>query len=138
MYKKYNEFKGKFVTYLELLCLHRTILGIMENLNDLICKGTKDYRESLLKVQDFNYTKVLAKICSIPSNSGNIVENHIEFDMLKSIYQDTLYFNHVFDIFNGGQGIYGLFSKDTNVSMQSYKMPFIVNDKKFSKRFELF
>lgn len=110
----------------------------MENLNDLICKGTKDYRESLLKVQDFNYTKVLAKICSIPSNSGNIVENHIEFDMLKSIYQDTLYFNHVFDIFNGGQGIYGLFSKDTNVSMQSYKMPFIVNDKKFSKRFELF
>lgn len=50
LYKRYNEFKGKFVTYLELLCLHRSILGIMENLNDLICKGTKDYRESLLKV----------------------------------------------------------------------------------------
>ena len=47
----------------------------MENLNDLICKGTKDYRESLLKVQDYNYTKILGKICSVPSKSGNIVEN---------------------------------------------------------------
>ena len=50
LYDKYQIFKGKFVTYLELLCMHRSLFGIMENLNDLICKGTKDYRESLLKV----------------------------------------------------------------------------------------
>jgi hypothetical protein len=84
----------------------------MENLNDLICKGTKDYRESLLKVQDFNYTKVLAKICSVPSKTGTVIDNHIDFDMLKIIYQDVLYFNHVFDIFNSGKGIYGLFKKN--------------------------
>jgi hypothetical protein len=105
-------FKGKFVTYLSLLCMHRSLFGIMENLNDLICKGTKDYRESLLKVQDFNYTKVLAKICSVPSKTGTVIDNHIDFDMLKIIYQDVLYFNHVFDIFNGGKGIYGLFKKN--------------------------
>ena len=50
LYSNYKLFKGKFVTYLELLCMHRSLFGIMENLNDLICKGTKDYRESLLKV----------------------------------------------------------------------------------------
>jgi hypothetical protein len=50
LYNKYQNFKGKYVTYLELLCMHRSLFGIMENLNDLICKGTKDYRESLLKV----------------------------------------------------------------------------------------
>ena len=30
--------------------MHRKIFGIIENLNDLICKGTKNYRESLLRV----------------------------------------------------------------------------------------
>ena len=27
--------------------MHRAYFGIMENLNELICKGTKDYRESV-------------------------------------------------------------------------------------------
>jgi hypothetical protein len=50
LYKKWEYFKGKYVSYLELLCMHRSYFGIMESLNDLICKGTKDYKESLLKV----------------------------------------------------------------------------------------
>jgi hypothetical protein len=50
LFKRWDFFKGKFVTYFELLSMHRAYFGIMENLNDLICKGTKDYRESLLKV----------------------------------------------------------------------------------------
>jgi len=86
LYNKWEYFKGKFVSYLELCCMHREYFGIMESLNDLICKGTKDYKESLLKVQDYNQTKILAKICSVPSKSGNIVENYIYFDMLKAIY----------------------------------------------------
>ena len=50
LFKRWDFFKGKLVTYFELLSMHRAYFGIMENLNDLICKGTKDYRESLLKV----------------------------------------------------------------------------------------
>ena len=82
--------------------MHRAYFGIMESLNDLICKGTKDYKESLLKVQDYNQTKILSKICSIPSKSGNIVENYLYFDMLKAIYQDGLFYNHLLDVINGG------------------------------------
>ena len=50
IYKNEKIFGGKFSSYFELVCLHRVVFGIMENLNDLICKGTKDYKDSLLKV----------------------------------------------------------------------------------------
>ena len=52
--------------------------------------------------------------------------------MLKSVYEDVLFYNHVIDIINGGKGMYGLFSSAAN--MQSYKIPFIVNIKKFTKK----
>jgi hypothetical protein len=79
----------------------------------------------------------MAKICSVPSKSGNIVENLIHFDMLRAIYEDALIYNHLLDYINGGKGMYGLFSKDSssNISMNSYKSPMIVNKAKFTKRF---
>lgn len=67
----------------------------------------------------------MGKICSVPSNSGDIVENVIYFDMLRSIYEDALLYNHVLDMINDGKGMYLLFSSTEN--MQSYKIPFIVN-----------
>ena len=51
----------------------------------------------------------MSKICSVPSKSGRISDNMIHFDMLKSIYEDVLFYNHVFDIINGGKGMHGLF-----------------------------
>ena len=50
--------------------MHISYFGIMENLNELICKGTKDYKESVEIVKDFNFTKILTRICSVPSKSG--------------------------------------------------------------------
>jgi hypothetical protein len=50
LFKRWDYFKGKYVSYSELLSMHKSYFGIMESLNDLICKGTKDYRESLMKV----------------------------------------------------------------------------------------
>ena len=32
--------------------------------------------------------------------------------MLKIIFQDIFYYNHIWDIYNGGKGIYGLFSSN--------------------------
>ena len=111
--------------------MHRSYFGIMESLNELICKGTKDYKESLIKVQDYNFTKILSKICSVPSKSGNIVENIIYFDMLRSIYEDVLFYNHMLELVNGGKGMYGLFSKNNTATTQSYKIPLVVNYRKF-------
>jgi hypothetical protein len=44
----------------------------------------------------------LAKKGSVPSKSGNIVENYIYFDMLKAVYEDALFYNHLLDVINGG------------------------------------
>ena len=32
--------------------------------------------------------------------------------MLKSIYEDAIFYNHILDLVNGGKGMYGLFSKN--------------------------
>lgn len=88
------------------MSMHRSKFKILKNLNDLLCKGSKDYKESLSSVQDFNSTKIMSRICSVPSKNGDITQNRIYFDMLKIINVDIVIFNHVFDIFNGGNGLH--------------------------------
>ena len=60
--------------------------------------------------------------------------------MIKAIYEDSLIYNHLLDYINGGKGMYGLFSKDSssNISLNSFKNPIIVNSSKFTKRFSKF
>lgn len=89
----------------------------MENLNDLLCKGSKDYKESLATVQDFNSTKIMTRICSVPAKNGDITQNRIYFDMLKIINLDIQIFNHTFDIFNGGKGLHATFEAGGNQMM---------------------
>ena len=96
------------------MSMHRSKFGIMENLNDLLCKGSKDYKDSLSTVQDFNTTKIMTRICSVPSKNGDITQNRIYFDMLKIIILDIEQFNHVFDIFNGGMGLHADFKCNLN------------------------
>lgn len=78
----------------------------MENLNDLLQKGSKDYKESLATVQDFNSTKIMTRICSVPASNQDTTQNRIYFDMLKIINLDIMIFNHIFDMFNGGEGLH--------------------------------
>jgi archaellum component FlaF (FlaF/FlaG flagellin family) len=72
LYTFWTKYQGKNVSYFELMSMHRQKFGIMENLNDLLCKGSKDYKESLATVQDFNCTKIMTRICSVPSKNGDI------------------------------------------------------------------
>lgn len=101
--------------------MHRSRFKIMENLNDLLCKGSKDYKESLATVQDFNSTKIMTRICSVPSQNGDITQNRIYFDMLKIIIMDIKIFNHIFDMFNGGEGIHAEFKEDGKKNRQQMK-----------------
>lgn len=72
LFDDWTKYQGSYVTYVELMSMHRTRFRIMENLNDLLCKGAKDYKESLATVQDFNSTKIMTRICSVPSRNGDI------------------------------------------------------------------
>ena len=112
--KDWNKYKGMHTTYIELMNMHRTKFKIMENLNDLLCKGSKDYKESLSTVKDFNSTKTMTRICSVPSKDNDITQNKLYFDMLKIIKLDIEIFNHIFDRFNGGLGLHGNFEINKN------------------------
>lgn len=45
-----QEYGGKFMTLIELMVMHRKIFSIIDNLHDLCCKGTKDYKQALANV----------------------------------------------------------------------------------------
>jgi len=51
----------------------------------------------------------MTRICSVPSVDGDITKNRIYFDMLKIIILDIRLYNHIFDRFNGGQGLHAEF-----------------------------
>lgn len=72
LFDQWKKYKGQYVTYFELMSMHRSKFKILQNLNDLLCKGSKDYKESLSSVQDFNSTKIMSRICSVPSKNGDI------------------------------------------------------------------
>ena len=67
-----ERFAGKGMTLIELMQMHRKIFSLIENLHDLCCRGTKDYKEALANVQDYNMTKILTRKCSVPDRSGDI------------------------------------------------------------------
>ena len=51
---------SKSFAIFEILKLHIAIFKIIENLHDLTCIGSKDYRAALSTVQDYKTTKLLA------------------------------------------------------------------------------
>lgn len=67
----FQRFKGKHMTLIELMVMHRKIFNIVGNMHDLMCRGNKDYKESLSNVQDYNMTKILTRKCSLPDKGGD-------------------------------------------------------------------
>mmetsp|Transcript_12421 Transcript_12421/g.19437 ORF Transcript_12421/g.19437 Transcript_12421/m.19437 type:complete len:188 (-) Transcript_12421:1091-1654(-) len=71
--KKYdNKLKDVVIECEEIMMIHRMAFRIIDNLHDLICRGSKDYKKALMIVQDFNMSKILSKKFSVPDPSGII------------------------------------------------------------------
>lgn len=68
----------------------------------------------------------MTRICSVPSSNQDITQNRIYFDMLKIINLDIMIFNHIFDIFNGGEGLHAEFKKKQEGIQNG------INEEKFS------
>ena len=45
-----QDYASKFMTLIELMIMHRKIFSLIANLHDLVCKGTKDYKQALSNV----------------------------------------------------------------------------------------
>lgn len=89
------KFKDKHMTLIELMQMHRGIFKMNENLHDLFCKGNKDYKEALGKVQDYNMTKILTRQCSIPDLDGNYKESKVELNVIHAVQFDIELYNYI-------------------------------------------
>ena len=45
-----STFKDTHMTLNQLMQMHRGIFNLVDNLHDLVCRGNKDYKESLSNV----------------------------------------------------------------------------------------
>jgi len=70
---------------MELMTMHRKIFSMIDNLHDLTCKGNKDYKEALEKVRDYNITKILTRMCSIPDPNGVYKESIVEMNVVHAV-----------------------------------------------------
>ena len=80
---------------IELMRMHRRIFQIKESMHDLMCRGSKDYRTSLLEVNSYNMTKHLAMKSCIPDENGNLKNSEVEFNIMKALFEDIATYNHV-------------------------------------------
>jgi len=67
------------------MIIHTKVYDLVENLHDLFCRGTKDYKEALSNIQVYNMTKILSKKCSIPERSGDVKNNICDFNVIHGI-----------------------------------------------------
>ena len=68
---------------------------MIDNLHDLTCRGNKDYKEALAKVQDYNMTKILTRNCSIPDETGNYRESKVELNVIYAVQFDIELYNYI-------------------------------------------
>lgn len=90
-----QNFAGKGMTLIELMIMHRRIFSLIDNLHDLCCRGTKDYKEALANVQDYNMTKILSRKCSVPDKGGDIKQSSCDFNVLFNVQMDVELYNYV-------------------------------------------
>jgi len=83
-----QDYANKFATLIELMIMHRKIFKMIDNLHDLACRGTKDYKQALANVQDYNMTKILSRKCSVPDKTGDIKNSACDFNVLYSLQMD--------------------------------------------------
>jgi len=78
-------YRGKTLTLGQLMDIHGKYFVLIDNMHDLICRGSKDYREALKNVQDYNMSKILSTKCSIPDKNGDFKAAVCEMDIIYNI-----------------------------------------------------
>lgn len=96
LFKQFDaRFRDKYITLIELMVMHRRIFMLGDNLHDLMCRGSQDYKESLQNVDQYNMSKILAFKCSIPSRSGDRKLNKVEMNVVRAVFADIEMYNFI-------------------------------------------
>lgn len=82
------------MTLYELMVMHTRIFSIIDNLHELFCRGSKNAKEALANVQDYNMTKILTRKCSIPDKSGDYKEGRCELNVIHAVQMDIEMYNY--------------------------------------------
>jgi hypothetical protein len=93
------QYRGKSLSLGDLMEIHGNYFVLIDNMHDLMCRGTKDYREALKNVQDYNMSKILSSKCSIPDKNGDFKAARCEMDIIYNVQQDVELYNYVDIVF---------------------------------------
>jgi len=75
--------------------IHLKAFRIIQNLHDLACIGSKDSKEALSNVQDYNMTKIFSQKCSIPDRQGVHKNAVCDMDMIQIFQKDISLYNYI-------------------------------------------
>ena len=115
-YRDYKEkFEGKTQTFIQAMILHRRAMRIIDNLHDLCCRGTKNYKTALENVNDFNMAKILYGKCTVSNYSGDIKQGELSFDLLFNLQMDIELYNYIHILFHD------YFSKRLKLTIDKYE-----------------
>mmetsp|Transcript_41397 Transcript_41397/g.63104 ORF Transcript_41397/g.63104 Transcript_41397/m.63104 type:complete len:104 (+) Transcript_41397:1501-1812(+) len=78
----------------ELMNLHRNIYNLVDNLHELFCRGTKDYKTSLVNVLAYNSSRQVASAASVPDSGGDFKNQRCYFDIIYAIQNDLELYNY--------------------------------------------
>lgn len=87
------------MTFIDLMQTHTKAYDLIENLHDLFCRGSKDYKQALSNVQTYNMTKVLARKSSIPNESGDVKQSVCDFNVIHALQMDIEMYNYIHKVF---------------------------------------
>mmetsp|Transcript_30401 Transcript_30401/g.46568 ORF Transcript_30401/g.46568 Transcript_30401/m.46568 type:complete len:192 (-) Transcript_30401:423-998(-) len=95
VFGKYEQkYKGKVLSLLDLIELHRVKFKIVDNLHDLLCLGNLDSKAALSNVQEYNLSKFLSTKCSMPDPSGEFKLGRVDIGMVYTIFKDADLYNY--------------------------------------------
>jgi hypothetical protein len=94
-----QKYRNKRVNFQDLMRVHTKAYDLVENLHDLFCRGSKNYKEALTNVQTYNMTKVLSRRSSIPNDSGDVKQSICDFNVIHAVQMDIEMYNFVHQVF---------------------------------------
>ena len=97
------KFRSGSLSLNDLVLIHWEKFQLINRLHDLVCRGTKDYHQSLSVVQDFNLMKSLSKRLSFPDINGNNKESRVVIETMRHLFDDLDLYNFVDVVFRKHQ-----------------------------------
>jgi len=89
-----EKYKGMGKTEYQQSLAHISQFRIKEQYHSVFCRGDLSYQDAGISIKMFNFSKILASLCSIPTIEGEKGKSYLNYDVIHGIFEDILIFNY--------------------------------------------